>query len=463
MNTPTRRTVLAGAAAAAATTLTVRPTSASTGPDWTGLARAMAGPVYLPGSSQYASSKLVFNTRFDAARPLAVVRPANQADIQQVVAFARRYGLHLSPRAGGHSYVGASAAAGRIALDLRGYAWPTTVSGSTATVYAGSTLYAVKSALAARGLAVPTGTCPTVGAAGLTLGGGIGVESRAHGLTCDRLVAMTVVTGTGQALRVSASSHADLFWALRGGGGGAGAIVTSLSYATHPATAKGIFRLTFPVTAAVLTGWARWMSTTARSRWAGVHVDSDLRGGVRLSILGVTNAGDERAAAASLISTIGVKATSASYRSGSYLDAVVYLGGGTTSPRQPFIAGSDVLAALSTTTAETILGAVRARSRAGAGGSALLDPLTGAVGDIASAATAFPWRDHVASLQWYTGGSAYESAVRWIGDSRRALGTASRGGYLNYLESGDPLSRYLAGNTNRRQQIMRAYDPYAVM
>lgn len=216
-----RRTALGAAAAGAlAPALSVPGTAlASAAPDWAALDRAVTGPVYRPGSTGYGSSKLVFNTRYDGRTPLAVVRPSGQADIQQTLSFARRYGLKVSPRAGGHSYVGASAASGTIILDLRGLAWATSISGSSATVYAGSTLYPVKAALAARGLAIPAGTCPTVGAAGLTTGGGLGVESRRWGLTCDRVTSMTVVTGAGAALRISPSAHAELFWALRGGCG----------------------------------------------------------------------------------------------------------------------------------------------------------------------------------------------------------------------------------------------------
>lgn len=441
-----RRSLL-GATTAAATTAAVAaavghaaPATAlaSAAPDWGALDRAVTGPVYRPGSTGYATNKLIFNTRYDGATPLAVVRPSGQADIQQSLAFARRYGLRVSPRSGGHSYVGASAASSTIVLDLRGMAWAPGFNGSSVQVYTGSTLYPVKAALAARGLAIPTGTCPTVGVTGLTAGGGLGVETRRWGLTCDRVTSMTVVTGTGVALRISPSSHADLFWALRGGGGGSGAVVTSFTFAAHTATAKGTFRLTFPSSAgvAVLNGWARWAQNTWLGRWANVHIDALGNGAISIVVVGSTEAGDERAAAAALVSAIGVRASSASYQQLSYLAAMRYFGGGTTSARQPWSAGSDVLAGMNSTIAAALLGTVRARSAAGGTGSAIVDPLAGGPTWTSAGATAFPWRSHLATVQWYVGGSNYTSAYRWIGQAHTALAPYSSGGYVNYLEAG---------------------------
>ncbi len=467
-----RRAVLGAAAAAALAPAVTQFAGAapavaldSAAPDWVGLDRAVTGAVYRPGSTGYGTSKLIFNTRYDGATPLAVVRPTNQADIQQTVAFARRYGLRISPRNGGHSYVGASAASGTIVLDLRGMAWAPSFNGSSVQVYAGSTLYPVKAALAARGLAIPTGTCPTVGVAGLTTGGGIGVESRRWGMTCDRVTSMTVVTGTGAALRISDATHPDLFWALRGGGGGSAAIVTSLTFAAHRATSKGTFRLVFPSSAgvAVMTGWARWAQETWLGRWANVHLDALGTGGVQVTVVGSTEAGDERAAAAALVSAIGVRPSSAGYQQLSYLAAVRYFGGGSTSARQPFAAGSEVLPRMNTSVAQALLGTVRARSAAGARGAAIIDPLTGGPTWRGAAATAFPWRSHLATVQWYVGGSNYTSAYRWIGQAHAALAPYSVGGYVNYLEAGTSMGRYLAGNLTRWRSVRTSYDPDGVL
>ncbi|NNG40970.1 FAD-binding protein [Flexivirga sp. ID2601S] len=472
MQTITRRGALMAATASLTSGLAAisdPPADAAAGApsraDWVAFARTVAGPVYLPGTASYTTGKQLFDRRFDGSTPAAVMVVQRSADIGRAMAFTRRFGMQVTARSGGHSYVGASAAARTLVLDLRPLRSVSyDPSSGTVLVGAGAGLFDVKRQLAARGRALPTGTCPTVGVSGLTLGGGLGVESRAHGLTCDRLVAATMTLPDGRSITVDAAHSPGAFWALRGGGGGNLGVVTALRFATHAATAKGIFTLTFAGSAAarVVTGWARWVASAPRSQWAGVHLDALGNGRLHVSILGVTEAGAERSAAAAVRSAVGVAPVGQSYRRLSYLDTAVYLGGGTTSARQGFVGGSDVFARLDADAAAAIVAAVTGRSRAGGTGSALLDPLTGAVGDPAPTATAFPWRNHLASLQWYVGvgaPSGYASAAAWIGTAHRAVGRWSSGGYVNYLETGQPAARYYAGNLPRLAQLRAAYDP----
>lgn len=442
-----------------ATPAASRPTTQ----DWVAFARTVEGPVNLPGTTQYDRTKRVFDTRFDGNRPAAVMVVERVSDIARAMHFAAQHDLQIAPRAGGHSYVGASAANGTLVLDQRPlHSVQYDATSRTVLVAAGASLYDVKAHLAAHGRGIPTGTCPTVGAAGLTLGGGLGVESRRYGLTCDRLTEAHLVLPTGAWVSASATTNSDIYWALRGGGGGNIGVVTALRFATHPVGDQGIFTLTFRGDDAVrvMTGWAEWIRATSRTRWAGVHVDAAGHGALHVSIVGVTPAGDERTAASSLAHTIGRSPTAATYRRMSYLDAAIHLGGGTTSARQPFTAGSDVLPKVDTATASAIARAVTLRSRAGLGGSALLDPLTGAVADPAEAATAFPWRDHTASLQWYVGGGDHASARDWIRRGHGLLAGHSSGGYANYLETGRSAGRYFAGNLARLAQLRRHYDPH---
>lgn len=469
----TRRSVLSLTSAGLAAALTgcheaaaahagAKPTARPTTQDWIAFARTVKGPVDLPGSAPYNRTKLVFDTRFDGNKPAAVMVVQRSADIARAMKFAARFGLQVSARSGGHSYVGASAANGTLILDLRDLRSISYDARTHSVLTAsGASLYAVKQHLSPYGRGLPTGTCPTVGVAGLTLGGGLGVESRAHGLTADRLLAAQLVLPDGRTVTASAAQHNDIFWAVRGGGGGNIGIVTAMRFATHAATGKGICTLTFAGTdaAKVVVGWANWIRSTTRNRWAGVHVDAVGGGRLHVSIVGVTEAGDEHAAAQSLARTIGVSPTATSFRRLSYLDAAVYLGGGTTSPRQGFTGGSDILRTVDIAAARAITDAVVARSRAGGAASALLDPLTGAVADPATSATAFPWRDHTASVQWYVGGSDYASARSWIAQAHRDVAALSEGGYVNYLEPGQSPHRYFAGNTARLAQVCRTYDP----
>lgn len=120
---------------------------------------------------------------------------------------------------------------------------------------AATDLYAVHQALAGESRAIPTGSCPTVGVAGLTLGGGLGADSRHAGLTCDALKSATVVLPGGDAVSASADDHAELFWALRGGGGNFG-VTTSMTFARFPTADCDVVRVDFAPSAAaqVLVG-----------------------------------------------------------------------------------------------------------------------------------------------------------------------------------------------------------------
>ncbi|WP_415822741.1 FAD-binding oxidoreductase, partial [Mycobacterium senriense] len=142
---------------------------------WSGLASSIGGNVLLPANgAQFSTGKQVFNSFYNNSNPAAVVRISSQDDVQKAVGFAKANNLKIAPRGGGHSYVGASGANGTMVLDLRGLPGGANFDGNNVTVTPATNLYAVHQALAGAGRAVPTGTCPTVGMAGLALGGGVG-------------------------------------------------------------------------------------------------------------------------------------------------------------------------------------------------------------------------------------------------------------------------------------------------
>ena len=203
---------------------------------WDALSRSISGQVIQPNAPQFGSAKAVFNTNYNGLTPAAVVTPASAADVQKAMAFAAANNLKVAPRGGGHSYVGASTANGTMVLDLRQLPGGIDYDAATGqvTVTPATSLYAMHQVLAAAGRGIPTGTCPSVGAAGHALGGGLGAHSRHAGLMSDALRSATVVLPGGQTVTASATSQPDLFWALRGGGGGNFGATTSLTFATFP-------------------------------------------------------------------------------------------------------------------------------------------------------------------------------------------------------------------------------------
>ncbi|MFE5540963.1 FAD-binding oxidoreductase [Streptomyces sp. NPDC056519] len=241
-------------------------------PDWAALARGTDGRVVLPGDGDYPQARQLFQPRYDAVAPGAVAYPAHAADVAVCLDFARRSAVPVVPRGGGHSYAGWSTRAGGLVVDVGAMAG-LTVEGPGVRIGAGARLGDVNRSLAARSLALPTGLCPTVGIAGLTLGGGLGLASRAHGTTSDALTGATVVTPDGLVREVDSTRDPDLFWALRGGGGGNFGVVTEFRFRTHPATDCAYAELHWPEadSAALLRGWQRWLTTLPDPFWSQVE------------------------------------------------------------------------------------------------------------------------------------------------------------------------------------------------
>ena len=190
-----------------------------------------------PSDADYDEARAVWNALIDCF-PFAIVQAADLADVTAVLDAARRTRLPLAVRGGGHSVAGLGTIDDGIVLDL-GALREVTVDPAEQLVTAapGARVADVDAATAPHGLAVPLGTVPSPGVAGMTLGGGVGWLVRAAGLSLDRLVGAEVLTADGRRLTASARSHPDLFWGLRGGGGNFG-IVTSLTYRAVPMPAE---------------------------------------------------------------------------------------------------------------------------------------------------------------------------------------------------------------------------------
>jgi FAD/FMN-containing dehydrogenase len=213
----------------------------------------LAGPVLGPGDPGYDAERRVFLTSVDR-RPAAVARPADAGEVARVVALARETGLELAVRGGGHSSAGHGTTEGGIVLDLAGLrALEIDPAARVAHAAGGLTSGEVTSTASPHGLAVGFGDTASVGIGGLTLGGGVGYLVRKHGLTIDHLLGAEVVTADGRVLEVDAERNADLFWAIRGGGGNFG-VVTRFDYRLHPVDMVTGGMLALPATPETIAG-----------------------------------------------------------------------------------------------------------------------------------------------------------------------------------------------------------------
>jgi FAD/FMN-containing dehydrogenase len=208
------------------------------------LRAAMTGAVLRPGDDGFDAARTVWNAMIDKC-PALIARCANAEDVSAAVRFARETGALVSVKGGGHNIAGSAVTNGGLMIVLSGMN-RVGVAPEMGRVHVqpGATLADLDAATAPYGLAVPTGINSTTGISGLTLGGGFGWLTRAHGLTIDNLVSAEVVTASGARLRAAADDNPDLFWALRGGGGNFG-IVTRFEFQARPVRPELLSGLVF--------------------------------------------------------------------------------------------------------------------------------------------------------------------------------------------------------------------------
>jgi FAD/FMN-containing dehydrogenase len=471
----------------AATTRTAPPTTVPTGrPEYSALAERLSGALIRPGDPAYASARLLYNERFDDSAPAAIARCATPSDVQRCVDFAHRWGVPIAARAGGHSYGGYSTCEGLV-VDLSQLA---TVAvhpgGARATVGAGAQLIDVYQALGSQGALLPAGSCPTVGIAGLTLGGGIGVFDRLYGLTCDNLSSVTLVTADASLVVADPASHADLFWACQGGGGGNFGIATEFEFAVHPVPEElALFTLDWPGSAAsdVLAAWQGWLPGLPDQLWSNCQL---LGGGdaavVRVSGVFVGATATLDSLLAPLISSAATSPTSRFVGPEDYLPAMFIEAGcegisqaachltttpGGTLPRAAFAAKSTfVTEPFGTSALSAAANALDAAADLahGLGVALLFDSYGGRINQVPPGATAFVHRDALAGIQMtasWGGGAEPPAAVTWLEYAANALAPYTTGAYQNYI---DPTlanwpRAYYGSNLERLVVVKRAVDP----
>lgn len=197
------------------------------------LKQRLDGTLILPVNPGYDEARSIWNGMIDR-KPAVIVRCRTEGDVTHAVEYARENQLIVAIRGGGHNIAGHAVCDGGLMIDLSAMKEVRVdAPARRAYVQPGATLGDVDRATQAHGLATPTGINSTTGIAGLALGGGFGWLSRKLGLTSDNLMSARLVTAEAKSIQVSAASHADLYWALRGGGGNFG-VVTEFEFALHP-------------------------------------------------------------------------------------------------------------------------------------------------------------------------------------------------------------------------------------
>ena len=462
--------------------------------DWAALGRDLAGSLVRPGEAGYTTARHLFDPRFDRLHPAGISYCASPEDVAACLAFARRHRVPVAARSGGHSYAGWSSTPGLI-VDVTRMSG-VSVSGGTAVAGAGTRLIDFYSGLAAYGRGVPGGSCPTVGIAGLTLGGGIGVTARAYGLTCDSLESLQIVTANGAVVTAAGTGQfSDLFWACQGGGGGNFGVATSLTFRTVPAPEPVLFSLSWPWSKAarVVAAWQSWAPHAPDALWSNLHLAAAPGGRTPVVSVGGCYLGSD-ADAANLLNQLYAKVGSSpsshflsfpqSFLSAMLVEAGCssvgyqachlpsYASGGRLNRASEFAKSDFFTTPLSSSGIGTLLAGITALQRvagaAGGVGGIAFDALGGAVNRVKPGATAFVHRNALFSAQYTTGWTVGAGTAGinnqhtwlrkyWASMRRYASGQA----YQNYI---DPdltnwQQAYYGGNYARLAAVKQKYDP----
>lgn len=433
------------------------------------LGSMIRGTVVAPHHELYDTMRLVDLAQFDNRRPAAIVRVANAADIATVLNFAQATDLPLAIRAGGHSTGGYGVADGALVLDVRDLK-TIVVDSETKTAWAGAgcTAGEVTRAAEQHGLIVGFGDVSTVGIAGLTLGGGIGYLARKHGLTIDSLLAVEIVTANGDILVADDANHADLFWAVRGGGGNFG-VVTRFKYQLHDLPAFTGGPLVLPPIPEVIAKFVQLADEAPEELTAIAMVmplppmpfiPADAHGKLAfvamMAFAGAPEAAQRALAPFRAITTpLADLVGPAPYSSLFMLDPPPEMRG-MVSVRSRFSKhfGLDdaraLVSAAQNCTAPMSMSQIRV--------------LGGAASRVPADATAFGRRDSrfmVSFLAMYGGGPDVIAAQeRWVSESVASVAPVATGTYVNFLGNGEKgRGAYPEATLARLRQVKRRYDP----
>jgi len=421
----------------------------------------VAGQVITPEAPDYESARQVFNRAFDR-HPALIVRCGGATDVARALDFAQAHSLPVAVRGGGHNRAGFSTCDGGVVIDLSGMNRVEVNPGKrVARAEAGALVRDLDQATQRFGLATTSGGCPTVGIAGLTLGGGEGLLMSKYGAPCDNLISSQLVTVDGKQVEASHNSNPDLFWAIRGGGGNFG-VATALEYQLHTVTDVLAGTLTYPPgrISELLHTFARFVAVAPdEMNVVGVVLPSEQ--GTRFHML-VCHCGDPSQGNDLLKPLRALRPQDDKVRVASYLETQA-----TINPYAP-VAHFQTDLVLPELSEAVIAALTAAANHAPPNARMFIVPIYGAITRVGMSETAFPLRQRcyeVDIMGRWGAPRERENAVRWVKTVRNKLKPFAQGVYANQLgETSEDLVRAAYGpNYARLVEIKKKYDPTNVL
>ena len=423
-----------------------------------------------PSDAQYAAYLPAANKRKQLSPALRAVCKTEHA-VAVMVDWVRTNALNFAVRCGGHSYEGFSQSV-EVVIDVRGL--NSIVVDKTAglvTVGAGVALYPIYQALAAQGLALQAGSCPTVGISGHLMGGGHGLLARSHGLTCDSLQQLNIVDSQARVLQANATSEPDLFWACRGGGGGSFGVATQFTIQTFALATALVFGVSWKLSqthaARLFAAWQNWAPNAPRTITSIMKVGPAGGGKITMRCIG-QSVGSEAELRSQLrtLTTLETPSSPLTVRQLGFLDAIKHFAGPLDYESVYMKAKSDYVLTPLISGIPDMLAAVAAVP---VGGIVLLcDSYGGKIADVASDATAFPHRaGTLYCIQYYSSWSraadtpVHLAQVASVFAAMRLHLPGGPASYVNYcdLDLPDYATAYWRGNLARLVAVKRQYDP----
>jgi FAD binding domain/Berberine and berberine like len=447
---------------------------------WRDLGSALEGEVVLPGSPRYDEVRRPQIPRFHDRRPQAVVLGRKPEDVVEAIAFARRSGIEVAVRSGGHDFAGRSTGPGMV-LDLRPMR-SLELSDGLATVGPGFRLGDLYAALGEHGVVIPSGCGATVGIGGQVLGGGLGLLGRSRGLTSDQLVAAEVVLADGRVVECDEQHHQDLFWALRGAGRQGLGVVTSLTLRTMPEPAATSFHLRWPYERAstLIAAWQEWSPTGPDELAASLLVTVGGEAGADpvVHLFGSMIGGETETAALldEFASVAGADLASSEHTHERYGSLKTYLAergpGDQEDPNgRPYMKSEFFREPLSSGAVESLVELFVRGRRTGEARKLDFMPWGGAYNRVPADATAFPHREEIFLLEHSVvvpagfDAAATEAARAWLSDSWELVHPSGSGGvYANFPDTDlpDEHRAYWGPNLDRVRRVKETYDPEVV-
>ncbi|WP_030325252.1 FAD-binding oxidoreductase [Streptomyces sp. NRRL B-3229] len=479
---------LAASAAGAGTMATGAPAVAAD--DWTGLGSRLKGDLVLPADAGYDLAKQNQFAEFDAVHPSAVAYCETPSDVQASIRFARDQGISVRTRSGGHNYRGWSTGEGLV-VDVSRIRHAT-VGTSTVRIGPGLTSVDALSALAPYDKQLVCGTCPTVCPGGFLSGGGIGYQTRKFGMGLDHVRSVQLVLADGRLVRASATQHPDLYWGLRGAGGGNFGVVTEFEVTPIAAPRMVFFNTTWSWdrAEAVFAAWQTWQLTSPLALGSalifmlpdaapGAVPQIIVTGGYHGSAAGATAALDQ------LTSLVGTQPTSRSASDLPYHEAMkTAYGCGDLTQDQCHREGTNPDALLhrvgwlreayrffdkpfSPTELNRLVTAWEGDRRPGQRRFLHCMSVGGAANAVAPDATAFPHRSanfivgFTTQLDQPTHPEDEQAATAFVEKGAALLNPLGDGAYVNFPGSQLPdwATQYYGGNYQRLLTVKHRYDP----